>query len=124
VRKEKTNERAAEPGQLTPLKQAYLKLEEMQQKIEALERSRKEPVAVVGIGCRFPGGADSPESFWRLLEGGVDAIGEPPPTGGLQAHVTPFRPEDRIGRSPDGEVFWTGSAISIPTFSGSPPARR
>jgi len=37
-----------------------------------------EPVAIVGIGCRFPG-ADGPEAFWRLLEGGVDAIREVPP---------------------------------------------
>jgi acyl transferase domain-containing protein len=38
-----------------------------------------EPIAVVGIGCRFPGGANDPESFWRLLEAGVDAVTEIPP---------------------------------------------
>ena len=37
-----------------------------------------EPVAVIGIGCRFPGNAVGPESFWRLLTDGVDAIGEVP----------------------------------------------
>ena len=37
-----------------------------------------EPVAVVGIGCRFPGDVVGPESFWRLLVDGVDAIGEVP----------------------------------------------
>jgi acyl transferase domain-containing protein/acyl carrier protein len=37
-----------------------------------------EPVAVVGIGCRFPGGADSPEQFWQLLRAGVDATREVP----------------------------------------------
>ena len=34
--------------------------------------------AIVGIGCRFPGGADSPERFWQLLRDGVEAIGEIP----------------------------------------------
>ena len=37
-----------------------------------------EPVAVVGIGCRFPGNVTGPESLWRLLLDGEDAIGEVP----------------------------------------------
>ena len=37
-----------------------------------------EPVAVVGIGCRFPGDVFGPDGFWRLLVDGVDAIGEVP----------------------------------------------
>ncbi len=37
-----------------------------------------EPVAIIGIGCRLPGGVDSPQSFWRLLTEGRDAIREVP----------------------------------------------
>ncbi len=37
-----------------------------------------EPIAVIGMGCRFPGGADSPEAYWRLLREGVDAVSEVP----------------------------------------------
>lgn len=37
-----------------------------------------EPIAIVGIGCRFPGGANDPESYWNLLAEGVDAVGPVP----------------------------------------------
>lgn len=38
-----------------------------------------EPIAIIGIGCRLPGGADSPDALWELLCNGVDAISEVPP---------------------------------------------
>src|SRR5580700_118069 len=41
-------------------------------------RAVHQPVAIVGIGCRFPGGVTDPDSFWRLLENGSDAIGDIP----------------------------------------------
>jgi acyl transferase domain-containing protein len=36
------------------------------------------PIAVIGMGCRFPGGANDPQSFWDLMENGIDAIVEAP----------------------------------------------
>jgi acyl transferase domain-containing protein/acyl carrier protein len=39
----------------------------------------REPIAIIGMGCRFPGGASSPEAFWDLLSHGVDAICDVPP---------------------------------------------
>lgn len=37
-----------------------------------------EPVAIVGIGCRFPGGVNSPDDLWQLLVAGSDAVGKIP----------------------------------------------
>ena len=37
------------------------------------------PIAVIGLGCRFPGGADDPEAYWQLLRSGGDGITELPP---------------------------------------------
>jgi len=38
----------------------------------------KEPIAIIGMACRFPGGANNPEQFWQLLQGGIDAVTEVP----------------------------------------------
>jgi len=65
-------------SKMTPLQRAVFALKETQNRLDALERSRTEPIAIVGMACRFPGGATNPQSFWRLLSRGVDAIGEIP----------------------------------------------
>lgn len=38
-----------------------------------------EPIAVVGVGCRFPGGVSGPEAYWDLLKSGTDAVTVVPP---------------------------------------------
>ncbi len=64
---------------LTPLKRALLAIETLQARLGALENRTAEPIAIVGMACRFPG-ADNPAEFWQLLRDGVDAITEVPPS--------------------------------------------
>ncbi len=47
-------------------------------KYEKRHTYEKEPIAIIGIGCRLPGGVNSPEAFWNLLSSGIDAITEVP----------------------------------------------
>ncbi|HET9913425.1 MAG TPA: polyketide synthase, partial [Anaerolineales bacterium] len=67
-----------ESSQLSPLKQALLAIDSLQARLNNVKRAQREPIAIVGMGCRFPGGANDPDSFWRLLRDGVDAITEIP----------------------------------------------
>ena len=55
-----------------------LVLKEMQSKIDNLEGMQYEPIAIIGMSCRFPGDATSPEEFWHVLEQEVDTVGEIP----------------------------------------------
>ncbi|WP_435104735.1 type I polyketide synthase [Arhodomonas sp. AD133] len=56
------------------LGRAVATIRDLRTRMENVERRAREPVAVIGMGCRFPGGADNPKRFWRLLRDGVDAI--------------------------------------------------
>ncbi|MEM8640792.1 MAG: beta-ketoacyl synthase N-terminal-like domain-containing protein [Cyanobacteria bacterium P01_G01_bin.54] len=68
---------AESPETLSPLQRAGLALQEMRKRLETLEREKNEPIAIVGMGCRFPG-ADNPDAFWQLLRQGQDAVGKIP----------------------------------------------
>ena len=54
-------------------------MQRLQIELEALKRERTEPIALIGMSCRFPGGANNPEAFWQLLVEGRDAVTEVPP---------------------------------------------
>ncbi|MBU8894068.1 SDR family NAD(P)-dependent oxidoreductase [Corallococcus sp. M34] len=60
------------------LRRALRALEQTESRLRALENGRHEPIAIVGMGCRFPGGVSSPESFRALLASGRDAVTDVP----------------------------------------------
>ncbi|MHC3455026.1 amino acid adenylation domain-containing protein [Streptomyces prasinus] len=57
------------------LQRAMAAVMRLQQRNEELENRRTEPVAIVSMTCRLPGGITTPEEYWRLLASGEDAIG-------------------------------------------------
>ena len=68
----------SKPAEMSPLKRAFIALEETRAQLRAVQHAAREPIAIIGIGCRFPGGANGPDAFWDLLREGRDAIREVP----------------------------------------------
>ena len=65
---------------LSTVKQALIALESARAQIQAAEKQKYEPIAIVGIGCRFPGNINSPKDFWEFLIAEKDAVTEIPTT--------------------------------------------
>ncbi|MFC5813206.1 SDR family NAD(P)-dependent oxidoreductase, partial [Streptomyces heilongjiangensis] len=60
------------------LKRVTAELHETRGRLREVEDSAREPLAIIGVGCRLPGGADTPQRLWELVAGGHDAIGQVP----------------------------------------------
>ena len=95
-----------------------LSIEELRERVrrqEAVLRTWREPVAVIGMACRFPGGASDPDRYWRLLLDGVDAITEVPP--GRWAIDDYYDPD----REAPGKMFsrWGGFLEDVDRFDAA-----
>lgn len=77
--------------------------------------SRQEPIAIIGIGCRYPGGVHGPDAFWKLLRDGVDAVSEVP---GDRWNTEAFY-DSRPGQKGKSISRWMGSLDSLDRFDAA-----
>ncbi|NYV73446.1 type I polyketide synthase, partial [Streptomyces sp. UH6] len=105
---------------LAYLKRATADLREARTRLREYEDRDREPIAIVGMACRYPGGVTSPEDLWRLVQAGGDAIAEFPDDRGWDV-------EHLFG---DGEAgtsnahaggFLEGATVFDPAFFGISP---
>ncbi|MFS1300055.1 beta-ketoacyl synthase N-terminal-like domain-containing protein, partial [Streptosporangium longisporum] len=60
------------------LRRVTIELKETRQRLHDVEARSREPIAIVGMACRFPGGVSSAEELWEVVAGGRDVVGGVP----------------------------------------------
>lgn len=70
---------AATPDRRAIIAEALHKIDDLTARLEIAEKTGTEPIAVVGMGCRLPGGVNNPDEFWELLHDGKSGIVRVPP---------------------------------------------
>ncbi|MEV6153291.1 type I polyketide synthase [Nonomuraea sp. NPDC052129] len=103
------------------LKRVTVELTETRQRLTGVEDRRHEPIAIVGMGCRFPGGVAGPEDLWELVASGVDAIGDLPTDRGWDENLYDPDPEV-LGKSytRQGGFLPDAGDFDAPFFGMSP----
>ena len=84
---------------LSYLKRVTADLQQTKQRLREVEEARQEPIAVVAMGCRFPGGVRTPEQLWDLLVSGRDAVTDVPADRGWDVEALYDPDATRTGSS-------------------------
>ncbi len=108
-------------GHSALLKQALRAVEQMKQKLDAADTRQHQPIAIIGIGCRFPGEVYDAASFWELLKHGREALlGVPPDRWNIDEFYDPdpSKPGKMVSRVGG---FLTGVDLFDADFFGIAP---
>ncbi|AGP55848.1 hypothetical protein M271_21620, partial [Streptomyces rapamycinicus NRRL 5491] len=87
------------------LKLVTADLRQTRQRIREMEEADKEPIAIVAMSCRLPGGVDSPEALWQMVSTGTDAISDVPTDRGWDLSAL---------QRPDGDADGSGTPVIPP----------
>ncbi|MGW7368932.1 type I polyketide synthase, partial [Streptomyces sp. NPDC054841] len=97
------------------LKRATADLRETRRRLREAEDKDREPLAIIGMSCRYPGGVSTPEELWRLLRDGRDSISDVPADRGWDLEELRTADDETTEQAPQGG-FLEGAGDFDPTF--------